>query len=111
MKWITDEYGPVPIYISENGCAVDDVIDSDGCCRDSKRVEFVTSYLRKCLDASNDGVDLRGYFFWSFIDNFEWSYGYSKRFGMVYCDYQNLRRTPKSSFYFYKDLIANRIKL
>ena len=110
-KWVTDEYGPVPIYITENGCAVDDMVDSDGCCRDSKRVDFTTSYLRKCLDASNDGVDLRGYFFWSFIDNFEWSYGYSKRFGMVYCDYQNLRRTPKSSFYFYKDLIANRIKL
>lgn len=111
LKWVTDEYGPIPIYITENGCATDDTIDHDGCCKDSKRVDFLGSYLRKILDASNDGVDLRGYFLWSFIDNFEWAYGYSKRFGIVYCDYQTQRRIPKSSFYFYKDLIANKIQL
>ncbi|MFP4054620.1 MAG: GH1 family beta-glucosidase [Phycisphaerae bacterium] len=104
---ITEEYGPLPLYVTENGCAADDHLSEDGTrCHDRDRIDYLRGHLSACRDAIDAGVDLRGYFLWSFIDNFEWAFGYTKRFGIVYCDYVDQRRVPKDSFYFYRDVIA-----
>jgi beta-glucosidase len=70
---------------------------ADGTVSDPQRVEYLESHFRAAHAAIADGADLRGYFVWSLMDNFEWSYGYSKRFGLVHVDYETLRRTPKDS--------------
>ena len=106
LKWINEEYGPIPIYVAENGCAVADTLDDAGHCHDPERINFLQQYIGACAESIKDGVDLRGFFLWSFIDNFEWSFGYTKRFGLVYCDYASQRRIPKDSFYYYRDVIA-----
>jgi beta-glucosidase len=99
--------GAIPLYVTENGTAMPDVPADDGeTCHDLDRIMYLRSHLAACLRAIRDGVDLRGYFLWSFLDNFEWAYGYSKRFGIVYCDYETQRRIPKDSFYFYRDVVA-----
>lgn len=77
--------------------------------RQSGRIEFLRDYLADAAQCLREGIDLRGYFLWSFIDNFEWAYGYSKRFGIVYCDFETLQRYPKDSYFFYRQVIdANR---
>ena len=99
------DYAPKAMYITENGCAYDDKL-LDGAVDDPKRVAYLDSHLRACHQAIAAGVALRGYFLWSLMDNFEWAYGYSRRFGIVYTDYKTLARIPKRSFGFYKDVIA-----
>lgn len=107
LKGITEEYDKPPLYITENGCAWDDMLNDEGDrCHDPQRIDYIRRHMSACLDAIESGVDLRGYFVWSFIDNFEWAYGYSKRFGIVYCDYVDQRRVPKDSYYWYRDVIA-----
>ncbi|MBM4038292.1 MAG: beta-glucosidase [Planctomycetes bacterium] len=107
LKWVDDEYGHPTVYVTENGCAMPDVLSDDGTrCHDPGRVDFLRRYIAACGEAVRDGVDLRGYFVWSLIDNFEWSFGYTKRFGIVYCDYGDCRRVPKDSFHFYREVIA-----
>ncbi len=107
LKWTWEECENTPIYVTENGAAMDDVLSPDGKrCHDRGRVEYFRHYIGAVARAIRDGVDVRGYFAWSFIDNFEWAYGYTRRFGLVYCDYADLRRVPKDSFFFYRDLIA-----
>ncbi len=107
LQWLHEHTGGMPLYITENGCAMPDELSEDGTrVHDRGRVDFLKSYLSASADAIRDGVNLRGYFLWSFIDNFEWAYGYTKRFGIVYCDYVDGRRVPKDSFYFYRDVIA-----
>ncbi|MFP3937230.1 MAG: GH1 family beta-glucosidase [Phycisphaerae bacterium] len=107
LKWTYTECDETPIYVTENGAAMDDRLTPDGTrCHDRGRVEFLRTYIGAVAHAIRDGVDVRGYFAWSFIDNFEWAFGYTKRFGLVYCDYTDLRRVPKDSFFFYRDLIA-----
>lgn len=110
LRWIAAESGGLPLYVTENGCAERDVpvLDQEGRRRvhDVRRVDYLRSHLAACSRAIAEGIPLAGYFVWSFIDNFEWSYGYSKRFGIVYCDYANLERVPKDSYYFYRDTIA-----
>ncbi len=96
LEWISDRYGNPPIYITENGCALDDVVEN-GKVTDTLRKEYYESYLAACSKAIDKGVNLQGYFAWSFMDNFEWALGYSKRFGMHYVDYDTLERTPKNS--------------
>ncbi|MEU3554913.1 GH1 family beta-glucosidase [Streptomyces fragilis] len=91
----------LPIYITENGAAYDDVKDVDGQVRDPERVAYLHSHLSTVRQAMADGADVRGYYLWSLMDNFEWAYGYSKRFGMVYVDYETLERTPKASALWY----------
>jgi beta-glucosidase len=99
--------GKIPLYVTENGTAMPDTLTEDGqACHDIDRILYLRSHFAACLRAIRDGVDLRGYFLWSFIDNFEWAYGYSKRFGVVYCDYETQRRIPKDSFYYYRDIVA-----
>ena len=97
LTWVHRDYGPVPIYVTENGAAFDDVREADGSIRDNNRIEFLDSHFRATLDAVQDGVDVRGYFVWSLLDNFEWAYGYDKRFGLVHVDYATQNRTPKDS--------------
>jgi beta-glucosidase len=94
-----------PIYITENGCAYDDPV-VNGACHDPRRIKYLDAHLRAVRAAINEGVDVRGYFQWSLMDNFEWSHGYNKRFGMVHVDYDTLARTPKDSAYWYRDVMA-----
>ncbi len=92
-------YGDLPpIYITENGAAFDDVVGADGTVDDGDRIAFLDGYLDAVLDGIDRGFDVRGYFVWSLMDNFEWAEGYSKRFGLVRVDFDTLERTPKASF-------------
>jgi beta-glucosidase len=96
--------GDLPIYILENGAAFPDRVEADERIRDGQRIAYLRDYLGAVLDAIEAGVPVRGYFVWSLLDNFEWTLGYSKRFGLVHVDYDTLARRPKDSFYFYRDL-------
>jgi beta-glucosidase len=100
------EYPPVPLHITENGAAYRDTIDPDGEIRDHQRIAFLDAHLRAAHTAIEHGVDLRGYFYWSLLDNFEWAEGYAKRFGIVHVDYASQRRTPKLSAWWYANVIA-----
>ena len=99
-------YPPVALAVTENGAAFDDRPGDDGRVRDPDRVRFLDDHLRAAHRAIERGVDLRGYFAWSLLDNFEWAEGYSKRFGMVYVDYATQRRTLKDSARYYAETIA-----
>jgi beta-glucosidase len=102
-------YGELPIYITENGAAFYDPPHTiDGALHDALRVDYYRTHLRAVHDAMAAGVDVRGYFAWSLLDNFEWSLGYARRFGIVHVDYQTMARTPKASALFYRDVIRSR---
>ncbi|MBS4753344.1 family 1 glycosylhydrolase [Nocardioides sp. zg-ZUI104] len=108
------DYDLPPVYVTENGAAYDDVlgVDETGaeCVEDVERVAFFDAHLRAVRAALADGVDVRGYFAWSLIDNFEWAYGYEQRFGIVYCDFATQRRIPKASArYLARVAAANRL--
>ena len=105
-KLVDELWNPKAIYITENGCSSDDVINSEGLCLDTDRVMFLRNYLSQLQRAISDGAPVRGYFLWSLLDNFEWADGYSKRFGIVYVDFKTQKRTPKLSAEFYKNTIA-----
>jgi beta-glucosidase len=101
-----ERYGAIPLYITENGAAFyDPPSPIGGRVDDPLRVAYLRDHLSSALDAMRAGVDLRGYFAWSLLDNFEWSHGYAKRFGIVHVDYRTLERTPKASARFYADVI------
>jgi beta-glucosidase len=103
------EYQPKALYITENGAAYDEGPDADGRIRDDRRIRYLKKHAAAMLEALELGVNLKGYFQWSLLDNFEWAYGYQKRFGMVWVDYETLERQPKDSAYWYRDLIQKRI--
>ena len=105
LKWIDARYDHPPIYITENGCALDEP-DRETGLNDSVRRDFHEGYLRECRNAIDQGVDLRGYFAWSLMDNFEWAFGYGRRFGLCRVDYETQERTPKLSARWYRDTIA-----
>ena len=99
---VARDYPGVPLYVTENGAAFADVDEADGAVHDPDRIDYLRAPLRAPRSArSRAGVDLRGYFVWSLLDNFEWAYGYSKRFGIVHVDYDTHERTPKDSAQFY----------
>ena len=98
-------YGNRPLYLSENGCATRDVPDDADYVDDVERVDYLRGHIAAAHAALQAGVDLRGYFVWSLLDNFEWAEGYSPRFGLVRVDYATQRRTPKRSFYWYRGVI------
>ena len=100
-----DRYGDVPIYITENGCSSPDQPDASGEVQDPLRTQYLRDYLAAGLEAMEQGVDLRGWFFWSLLDNFEWAEGYTKRFGLIYVDYETQQRIPKDSYRFVQKLI------
>ena len=104
VKHFTKRFG-LPIYITENGLSCHDWESLDGKVHDPNRIDFLHRYLRGLKAAAEDGCDVRGYFQWSFMDNFEWAKGYNPRFGMVFCDYNTLKRIPKDSAYWYKEVI------
>ncbi|MFI9029448.1 GH1 family beta-glucosidase [Streptomyces sp. NPDC053560] len=94
----------LPLMITENGTAGDDYLDPSGAVHDPDRIAYLHGHLSAVHRAIADGVDVRGYFLWSLLDNFEWGYGYSKRFGAVYVDYPTGRRIPKASAHWYADV-------
>lgn len=100
------DYGDIPIYITENGAAFRDMVNRYGEVEDDNRIDYLYRYLTAVSQAADDGVPVKGYFLWSFMDNFEWAHGYSKRFGMVYVDYETKKRIVKKSGYWYRDLIT-----
>ncbi|HEX7524895.1 MAG TPA: GH1 family beta-glucosidase [Gaiellaceae bacterium] len=100
------EYDTPPIYVTENGAAFADVRDTDGSVDDPDRIVYLAGYVDAVARAMAEGVPVRGYFVWSLLDNFEWSYGYSQRFGLIYVDFETLERVPKSSFHWYRGLAA-----
>jgi beta-glucosidase len=96
----------LPVYITENGMANTDWIALDGKVHDVQRIDFVHRHLLALKKAIEDGVDVRGYFYWSILDNFEWAEGYRERFGLVYVDYETHERTVKESARWYANVIA-----
>ncbi|MDT0268297.1 GH1 family beta-glucosidase [Streptomyces sp. DSM 44915] len=98
------EYDAPPLYVTENGAAFDDVVDADGRVRDEGRRAYLEGHFAAAHRALSEGVDLRGYFVWSLLDNFEWAYGYSKRFGLVHVDYETQVRTLKDSGRWYAEI-------
>jgi beta-glucosidase len=105
LAWLQARYGNPPLYITENGAAFEDPPAVDGRIHDRARVAYLRAHLLAATRALRRGVDLRGYFAWSLLDNFEWSYGYSKRFGLVKVDFASQQRLLKDSARAYRDLI------
>ncbi|MFI2346186.1 GH1 family beta-glucosidase [Streptomyces sp. NPDC019443] len=103
---LRDDLPGVPLVITENGAAYDDYADPSGEVHDPERVEYLRAHLSAVHRAIGAGADVRGYFLWSLLDNFEWAYGYSKRFGIVHVDFATQRRTVKDSARWYGDVIA-----
>lgn len=106
LEWIDERYEHPEIVITENGCALPDRV-VDGAVNDIERIEFLQSYINECFKAVKKGVKLRGYFLWSFMDNFEWALGFTKRFGIFYVDFENGKRIAKNSAKWYSELIKN----
>jgi beta-glucosidase len=104
---IAREYRVPPIYITENGAAFPDEISSDGKVHDPRRLNYLQEHLTAVSQAMSEGVDIKGYFVWSLLDNFEWARGYSKRFGITYIDYPTQRRILKDSGEWYAQVAAN----
>lgn len=105
-KFLCERYR-LPLLITENGLSCHDALSLDGKVHDPNRIDFIHRYLhalRRCID---DGADVRGYFHWSLLDNFEWTRGYDERFGLVHVSYDSQKRTPKDSFYDYRDIISS----
>jgi beta-glucosidase len=125
MGWLVDASGlhqilvdvskqapSLPLYITENGCAAEDYVNPDGEVNDIERVRYLHTHLEAAARAIKDGANLAGYFVWSLMDNFEWGWGYQKRFGIVFVDFGTQRRIPKASAGFYSNVVrANAIPL
>jgi beta-glucosidase len=104
IKFLTERY-PLPLYITENGMSCHDNVSFDGRVHDNDRITFLDSYIGAMRRAYDEGADIRGYFLWTFLDNFEWSEGYRERFGMIYVDFMTQRRIVKDSAFWYQDVI------
>ncbi len=103
---IRDEYGNPPVYITENGTTTLDEISDDGCVHDPVRVDYLRRHFSAAYQAITEGCQCKGFFVWSLLDNYEWAFGFSKRFGLVFVDYtDNLHRIPKDSAYFFRQVI------
>jgi beta-glucosidase len=107
LRRLKGAYTDLPLYVTENGAAFDDYVDPEGGVDDEERVAFLESHLQVAAEVLSDGVDLRGYFVWSLLDNFEWAEGYGKRFGIVYVDYRTQDRIPKASAHWYREVTAH----
>lgn len=105
VRFFAERYR-LPIIITENGMSCIDWVAEDGRVHDPQRIDFTRRYLRELRRAMAEGVDVRGYFHWTLLDNFEWAEGYRQRFGLIHVDYPSGRRTPKDSFYWYQRVIA-----
>lgn len=103
---IHHDYHPAALYVTENGAAFDDPSPTNGSVPDPRRVNYLKTHFEAAEKAIAEGAPLKGYFVWSFMDNFEWAEGYTKRFGIVYVDYETQKRTPKDSALYVKSVIA-----
>ena len=101
-----DYPGGLPLFVTENGAAFVDTVEPDGQVYDAERIAYLRGHFAAAHAAMTEGVDLRGYFVWSLLDNFEWAMGFDKRFGLIRVDYDTLERTLKDSAYWYRDVIA-----
>ena len=106
LRRIHDEYWKGPVYITENGAAYSDAPGPDGAIHDSRRIDYIRKHLAALEAAIDQGVPVEGYFYWSLMDNIEWLAGFAQRFGLVHVDSETLVRTPRSSFDWYRDVIA-----
>jgi beta-glucosidase len=104
---VNAEYTRLPIYVTETGIAVDDIVDSTGAIRDRERIDFYVDHLRVVREAISQRVDIRGFFAWSLLDSFEWAMGYSPRYGLVYVDFKTQMRIPKESALWYRQIIEH----
>lgn len=107
VLYIKDKYDNPELYITENGCAMPDTPDENGFVADWDRIRFLQAHLQVLHQAIQAGANVRGYFVWSILDNFEWERGYGPRFGLVRINYETLERIPKQSAYWYRDVISN----
>jgi beta-glucosidase len=105
LTWVRDQYGPIDQYVTENGAAFADPTGPDGAVNDEDRRVYLRDHFLAARRAIDAGVPLRGYYVWSLLDNFEWAFGYTKRFGIVHVDYATQRRTPKASARWYRTVI------
>lgn len=103
---VHSEYSKLPIVITENGVTLNDYVSPEAEVNDADRIDYLNGYVNAVAEAIEAGVPVRGYFAWSFMDNFEWAEGYSRRFGLVFVDYPSQKRTPKASAFWYQNLIA-----
>src|SRR5579864_5357093 len=104
---VKNEYTSLPLYVTENGIALHDYVDPEGQIDDVERIAYFDAHFRAAHAAIEQGVNLQGYFTWSFLDNFEWALGYSVRFGLVYVDYRTQIRILKQSAYWYREVIRH----
>ena len=106
LENLSKSYNLPQVFLSENGCATLDIPDENGFVDDTERIEYLRSHFFAAKEAIQAGVNLKGYFVWSLLDNFEWSEGYSPRFGLVRVENDNQTRIPKASYYWYKEVIT-----
>ncbi len=104
VRFLYERY-QLPLYITENGMSCHDIVSADGQVHDPNRIEFLDQYLSALQRAADDGADVRGYFLWTFLDNFEWDKGYTERFGIVHVDFTTKKRIAKDSAYWYQKVI------
>ena len=95
-----------PVFITENGMSALDVVSEDGRVHDQNRINYLDAHISQLQRAYDESVDIRGYFLWTFLDNFEWERGYNERFGIVYVDFESLKRTVKDSACWYQQVIG-----
>ena len=107
LRRVGREYPDLPLVVAENGAAYDDYVDPSGRIRDAERIAYLRAHLSEVHRAIDEGIDVRGYFVWSLLDNFEWSYGYSRRFGIVYVDFATQRRWLKDSARWFAGVASN----
>ena len=109
LKWVHTNYPVAKIIVTENGASFTDTVSPDGRIHDDRRINYISEHMKQAHRAMREGVPLKGYFVWSTLDNFEWAYGYSRRFGVIHVDYETQRRTIKDSGRFLKQ-VARDIK-
>jgi len=109
FSWLLTDFAArwpgLPVFISENGAAFDDVVTASGV-HDRDRIDYIDAHIKAVATAMRGGVPVIGYFVWSLLDNFEWAYGYSRRFGLLYTDFGTQQRVPKDSYAWYRDVVA-----
>lgn len=107
LEFVHENYHPEKIIVTENGAACNDWLEESGRVEDTNRIEFLRRYIKAVGRAIEEGIPVRGYYVWCFCDNFEWAYGLSRRFGLVYVDYETQKRYPKDSLHWYSKVIAD----
>lgn len=111
VTYIKERYNNIPIFVTENGYGEKDKpnTQTEDLLNDTRRADYMSSYLGALETSMREGADVRGYFAWSLLDNFEWISGYTERFGIYHADYATLKRTPKFSAFWYKNFIAQNL--